>query len=212
MSEMAKHGEKWARRMGRSPYPVMTTDDLCKMPVGDLGDKDSFLCLWATWPKMEDALRVMKAWNYELDTRLFTWVKLNPSGRGWHFGCGFHTHANDEVVLLGKRGKGVPRQAKDVFSLVIHPRGKHSSKPAIVRDRIERLYGDVPRIEIFAREVAPGWDRYGNEVICSEGARILEPYLIPPLEVIVDEDEYQGLPVEDTQQESWDYGEQIRLI
>jgi len=212
IGEMAKYGEKWAKRMGRSPYPVMTTEDICKLPVGDLADRDSVCLMWATHPKLEDGLQVLKAWGFCFKTIAFTWVKLNPSGVGWHFGLGFHTRQNPEIVLLGTRGKGLSRADNTISNLVIWPRGRHSAKPPIVRDKIERLYGDVSRIELFSRDVISGWDRWGNEVVCSEGAKILEPYLIPPIEAIVDEDEYQGLPVEDTQQESWDYGEQIRLM
>ena len=56
MDELTQRGEKWARKNGRSPYPVMTTDDICKMPVGDMVDKDALLYLWATGPKKTDAL------------------------------------------------------------------------------------------------------------------------------------------------------------
>jgi len=212
LTEYAKYGEKWAKRMGRSPYPVMTTEDICKMPVGDLMAKNSLILLWATSPKMEDAFQVMKAYGFKYINVLFTWAKLNPSGIGWHFGLGYHSRQNTEFVLLGARGKGLSRVANDVSSLIIYPRGRHSAKPPIARNRIERLYGDVSRVEIFSRDVVPGWARYGNEVVCSEGTEPLWDYLIPPIEAILDEDEFQGLPVEDTIQTSWDNGEQIRLM
>lgn len=209
---MAKYGEKWARRNGRSPYTVMTTDDICKMPIAEIADKNSICLMWATYPKLEDGLQVLKAWGFEFKTVAFTWVKLNPSGVGWHFGLGYHTRQNPEIVLLGTRGKSISRADNTIANLIVWPRGRHSAKPPIVRDKIERLYGDVSRIELFSRDIVPGWDRWGNEVICSEGAKILEPYLIPPIETIVDDDEYLGLPVGDTVQESYDYGEQMNLI
>ena len=40
----------------------------------------------------------------------------------------------------------------------------HSKKPDEVRHRIERLMGDVPRVELFARQYSPGWDVWGNQV------------------------------------------------
>lgn len=212
MKALTEYGEKWAKRNGRSPYPVLTTEDICKMPVKEVTDKNSLLCLWATWPKMEDALQVMDAWGYKFSTRLFTWVKLNPSGIGWHFGCGYHTHANDEVMILGKRGNGIPRVDKAISSLIIYPRGRHSAKPPVVRYRIERLYGDVKRVELFAREAVPNWDRFGNEVVCSPGTEPLWGCIVPPIEAILDEDEFQGLPVIDTIQASYDYGEQMRMM
>jgi N6-adenosine-specific RNA methylase IME4 len=212
MAEMAKHGEKWARRNGRSPYVVMTTGDICKMPIGELGAKDSVMLLWGTYPKWDDARAVMAAWGYEYKTIAFTWVKQNPSGVGWHFGLGYHTRQNPEVVLLGTRGKGIKRCDNTVANLVIWPRGEHSAKPPIVRGRIERLYGDVPRLELFARERVPDWAAWGNEIEPDPGLEILQDYMIPPVEAIVDEDEYLGLPVQDTAQLSYDYGEQMVLI
>ncbi len=214
IGEMAKYGEKWAKRMGRSPYPVMTTEDICKMPVGDLFGKDAIMLMWTTSPKIADGSThaVLKAWGFTPVTIGFVWIKMNPSGRGLHTGLGYHSRQNAEFIFIATRGKGLSRVATDVHSVITYPRGKHSAKPPIARARIERLYGNVNRVELFAREAVSNWSRFGNEVVCSEGTEPLWSYLIPPLEAIVDEDEYQGLPVEDTQQESWDYGEQIRLI
>lgn len=208
----AKLGEKWGRANGRPIYPVMTTDDICKMPVGKLFAKDSIMLMWATYPMLPDALRVMEAWGFEFKTVAFTWVKLNPSGVGWHFGLGYHTHGNPEIVLLGTRGNSLKRMDKAIANLVIAPRGRHSAKPSIVRDRIERLYGEVSRLELFAREATPNWARWGNEVKPSTGTELLADYMTPPIEAIIDEDEYQGLPVEDTIQTSYDSGEQMRMM
>lgn len=214
MDELVSRGERWARKNGRSPYPVMTIDDLCKMPLGDLGNRNSIMLMWATYPKMEDALRAMKAWGYEFKTFAFTWVKLNPSGIGWHFGLGYHTRQNPEPVLLGTRGKGLKRFCNKVPNLVVYPRGSHSRKPPVVRQRIIDLYGpEISRIELFARQTSPGFDAWGNEVDCQIAAvnDLLDDYVVPPASAIVDDDEYKGLPVDDTIQEYFDAGEQIRL-
>jgi N6-adenosine-specific RNA methylase IME4 len=197
MAELAKRGEKWARRNGRSPYPVMTTEDIGKLPVPEMMTSHSALVMWATSPKMEDAFWLINHWGYEFKTILFTWVKLNPSGAGWHFGLGYHSRQNAEYVLYASRGQGVKRVNNKVFSLVVYPRGEHSAKPPAVMDRLERLYGDIPRVELFARTTRPGWDYWGNEVECSPGASLLEPFLAPPYKAIVDEDEYDGMPVID---------------
>lgn len=214
MTELAKYGEKWARRNGRSPYPVMTTEEICAIPIPDMSAKDALLYLWVTYPKYDDARTVMAAWGFEYITKAFTWVKQNPSGIGWHFGCGFYTHANDEIVIIGKRGKGVTRIDKGVSSLIFYPRGEHSRKPPTARTRIERLHGDVPRIELFARQEFGGWDCWGNEVKCSAGAKLLKPYLAPPYQAVIDEDEFNGLPVIDTVMPPTAYepGEQMALV
>lgn len=213
MNELTNRGEKWARRNGRSPYPVMTTDDLCKLPVGDIASRNSVLLMWATSPKIADgtADMVMRAWGFTPKTIGFTWVKLNPSGLGWHSGLGYHTRQNAEFVFIATKGKGVSRYARDVLSLVIYPRGEHSRKPPTVREGIERLYGEVSRIELFARQRFAGWDAWGNEVECSPGAGPLMDYIVPPYTAIVDEDEYNGLPVTDTFQEHFSNGEQMPL-
>ena len=77
---------------------------------------------------------------------------------------GHWTRANAETCLLAVRGHP-KRQAKDVHQVIISHVEEHSKKPDEVRERIERLMGDVPRIELFARQKADGWDVWGNEVI-----------------------------------------------
>ncbi len=126
-----------------------------------------------------------------------------------------NTHGNAEYVFIGRRGQGCRVIHRDVFQLVFWPRARHSAKPPVVRDRLLRLYGDVPRIELFARERAPGWSSWGNEVVIIPGSpedQVLGDYLMPPYEVLVDEDEAEGLPVEETIQASYAPGEQMRLI
>lgn len=172
MKELAERGEKWARRNGRSPYDVMTTEDICALPVGELAARDSVLIIWATYPKLEDALQVIKAWGFTYKTVAFSWLKLNPSGQGFKMGLGYHTRGNVEPALLATRGDGLRRVDKGVMQVIIDedqgdcliaPVGEHSQKPAEARKRIERLYGDVPRVELFARQRTLGWQIWGNE-------------------------------------------------
>lgn len=164
MKELVERGEKWARRMGRSPYDVMTTADICRLPVADLAAKNSILFMWATYPKLADALEVIRAWGFEYKTVGFTWVKQNKSGVGFHFGLGYHTRGNPEICLLSTRGKGLRRVDNSVPNLLIEPVGEHSKKPMEARYRIERLYGNLPRIELFARQRIDGWAAWGNQV------------------------------------------------
>ena len=163
MAELAKRGEKWARRNGRSPYNVMDQADICAMPVESLAAKDCVLFMWATYPKLPEALEVISAWGFTYKTVAFTWTKLNPSGRGYHFGLGYWTRGNPEICMLATRGK--PKRVNNsVANLLIWPRGKHSKKPDETRTRIVKLMGNLPRVELFARQTAPGWDSWGNEV------------------------------------------------
>jgi site-specific DNA-methyltransferase (adenine-specific) len=164
MKELSERGEKWARRNGRSPYSLMTTEDIAALPAGNIAAKNAILMIWVTYPKLDDGLQVIKAWGFKYKTCAFTWVKLNKSGSGFKFGLGYHSRGNCELCLLASRGKGLRRVDNAVPNLLIAPVRDHSQKPDEARDRIERLYGDVPKIELFARQERPGWVALGNEV------------------------------------------------
>jgi len=163
MSELAKRGEKWARKNGRSPYDVMDNEDIYKLPIKDLADKDCILFLWATYPKLQEALETIKSWGFIYKTVAFTWVKQNKVSNGWHFGLGYWSRGNPEICLLATRGKP-KRISKFVANLTISHLGEHSAKPPIIRDKILELVGKLPRIELFARQKIEGWDVWGNEV------------------------------------------------
>ena len=76
---------------------------------------------------------------------------------------GNHTRANTEDLLIATRGKGLERQNASVKQVIYSPLGDHSQKPAEARYRLEQLYGDVSRIELFSRCAAPGWHHWGNQ-------------------------------------------------
>lgn len=151
------------RDMGGSSYPRMSLGDIKALPVPQLADKDCSLWLWATWPKMQEAFEVIRAWGFKYISGGFTWVKTNRKNPGIYKGLGHWTQGNDEACLFAKKGR--PRRVvRNVSKIVISPVSRHSEKPAIVRDEIVRLMGDVPRIELFARQRVDGWDAWGNEV------------------------------------------------
>src|SRR5438445_12439444 len=92
----ARSSARWATRSGRNrrpPYACLTTRDIEQLPVAELAAADSVLFLWATYPMLPDALKVIAAWGFKYKTCAFTWVKTNPSGRGFHLGMGFWTRA-----------------------------------------------------------------------------------------------------------------------
>jgi site-specific DNA-methyltransferase (adenine-specific) len=93
----------------------------------------------------------------------FTWIKENQSD-GYFTGMGYWTRANPEMCLLATRGKP-KRISKSVKQLVVDVRREHSRKPDCVRNRIVELCGDLPRIELFARQKVDGWDNWGNEIL-----------------------------------------------
>ena len=149
--------------LGGITYPTMPLEDIKMLPIADLTDKDCGLFLWTTMPMLREGLEVIDAWGFKYITCAFVWVKLNPSGEGIYSGLGHWVNGNAELCLFGKKGHP-QRIAKNVKQIVIAPRGRHSQKPDEVRDRIVQLMGDLPRLELFARQEVDGWDCWGNEV------------------------------------------------
>jgi site-specific DNA-methyltransferase (adenine-specific) len=159
----------WAyRNMGNiqatanAQYPTMKNEDICNLKVGDMADDNCILFLWATFPKIQEALDVIKAWGFEYKTIGFTWIKKNKNWTNF-FGVGWYTKSNAEVCLIGTKGKA-PKQSNSISSIVETVRERHSKKPAIIRKLIVDFCGDLPRIELFSREKVEGWDSWGNEV------------------------------------------------
>ena len=141
----------------------LTIDEICALPVADLAAPDSVLFLWATFPQLPEALRLIKAWGFQYKSVAFVWLKKNRKSENWFYGLGFWTRGNAEVCLLATRGHP-KRQAANVHQFIIAPIQEHSRKPDEARDKIVALMGDVPRVELFARQSPPGWDVWGNEV------------------------------------------------
>jgi N6-adenosine-specific RNA methylase IME4 len=172
-------GER-AKRGVVKEYPTMTMPQIAALPVESLAADDATLFMWATNPLLEEAFtaRIMEAWGFTYKTVAFVWVKQNRAHDRQHpqlffptdkdalnafWGMGNWTRQNVEVVLLGVRGNP-RRMSADVHQVVFAPVMEHSRKPDEVRRRIVRLMGDLPRVELFARERAESWDVWGNEV------------------------------------------------
>lgn len=144
-------------------YPTMPLEELCRLPVANLTEKDAVLFLWTTFPMLPNALQLIKAWGFRYKNTAFLWLKQNKSGRGWYFGLGFWTRGNAEICLLATKGHP-KRKSNRVHQFIISPLREHSRKPDETREKIVELIGDLPRIELFAREKTDGWDAWGNEI------------------------------------------------
>lgn len=143
-------------------YDTQSEDWIKNLHVKDIAEKDSVLFLWATSPLLPQAIETMKTWGFKFKTVAFVWVKKTKNGKQVH-NLGRWTMGGAEIVLLGVKGKP-KRLVKNIKQIVEAERTIHSRKPDEVRKRIVELMGDIPRIELFARERAPGWDAFGNEV------------------------------------------------
>lgn len=150
-------------RSASQHYEVMALDDIKALPVENIADKDCVLFLWATYPNLREAFEVLDAWGFEYKTVAFTWVKQCRKSDKIFIGMGYWTRANAEICLLATKGHP-KRESKDVKQVIISHIEEHSKKPAEIRTRIENLMGGKStRIELFARQAADGWDRWGIE-------------------------------------------------
>lgn len=143
-------------------YKGMELENICSLPIKEIADKDCVLFLWTTYPMLREALQVIESWGFTYKSIAFQWIKINKKIGGYFYGLGRWTRGNTEPCLLATKGK--PKRINNsVFQIIEEPITRHSEKPAIVREKIVELMGDLPRIELFARHKAKGWDSWGNE-------------------------------------------------
>lgn len=160
--------KKGAGRSAENHYPTMDIAAIRSLPVKELAARDCALFLWVTFPTLKEAFTVIEAWGFTYKTVAFAWVKQNRKAPTLFWGLGYWTRANVELCLLATRGQPKRRSA-GVHQVILSPVEAHSKKPDETRERIVALMGDVPRVELFARQATPGWDVWGNEVECSPG-------------------------------------------
>lgn len=148
-------------------YNVMTTDDICDLPISDLSSQDCTLLLWATWPCLTDAFRVISALGFEFVTGM-PWVKCSSASIDlWgelqatpSYGTGFWLRGCSEPILICRRGH--PQLPKGDWLGLLSERWEHSRKPDNLYEYAESMPG--PYLEMFARRKRDGWDVWGNEV------------------------------------------------
>lgn len=137
-------------------YPTMTLDEIKALPICQISEDDSIIFLWATSPKLVEAMEVLTTWGFTYRT-MAVWDKEI-------MGMGYYFRQQHEVLLVATRGDmpAPPPDARPV-SVVIEKRGNHSTKPEIFRKYIEAMYPAFDRVELFCREPAKGWDVWGNQ-------------------------------------------------
>jgi len=153
-------------------YSVMPLDGILNMgmfasqdlpSIRMLANDNAVLFLWSTCPHLKDAVRVIDFWGFRYCTVAFVWVKTTKDGSKYLHLPGYYTSSNVELVLLGARGSMEP--AVPMLSQIVEaPRLAHSEKPKMVRDRINLMYPNARKIELFARKRVEDWDAWGNEV------------------------------------------------
>lgn len=188
-------------------YDTMSLLDLKRLAVWELAADDAVLAMWYTGTHNREAIELAEAWGFTVRTmKGFTWVKLNAlaenhvnkaleAGEVTDFydflallnqqtrmNGGNHTRANTEDLLIATRGAGLERKHAGIKQVVYSLLGAHSEKPWEVRHRLELLYGDVPRIELFSRNAAPGWHSWGNQAEAPD-VEIFPAYAVPVFKV-----------------------------
>ena len=155
----------WSVKTSQRPwhYPRMSHQELLDLPIATFADKDCGLFLWVTSPNLLEGLDLIAHWGFQYKTIVFVWTKLNTNNMGFAQGLGYWTRANAEFCILATKGKP-KRKDKGIPQILATPRMRHSRKPDIIRERIVQLMGDLPRVELFARQKVDGWDSWGNEV------------------------------------------------
>ena len=137
-------------------YPLMRLEQLSSLPVNDISAKNCILFMWVQDGHLENGLKIGKDWGFIYKTIGFVWDKQN-------FGMGYWTRKGAEICLLFTRGNP-KRISGGVRQFLSEKATEHSKKPQEIRKRIVELMGDLPRIELFARQKTEGWDVWGNEV------------------------------------------------
>lgn len=161
--------DKWAA--AAKFYPLMSDDDLIQLPVPVIANRPSVLFMWATAPRLDFAIELMKSWGFHFRGVAFVWVKTKLDNKTPIGAQGVRPSVvkpTSEFVLVGStesKGRPLPIADEGVSQIVLAAKQEHSRKPDEVHRRIERLYPAASKIELFARRPVEGWSVWGNEVV-----------------------------------------------
>jgi len=156
-------------------YDCMPIDAIAKLKVKNIMKENCILFMWVTFPILHQSFKIIESWGFKYSTCGFVWVKTNKNyninqssflpyeSLDSFWGLGSWTRSNVELCLIAKKGK-IERKNKSIHQIIYEPVREHSRKPDCIRDKIAKLCGDLPRIELFARQKVEGWDCWGNEV------------------------------------------------
>lgn len=150
-------------------YPLIPDEQMLELPIGDFLSKPGVLFLWATCPRLDFAISCINSWGLHYRGVAFVWVKTRQDGTpiGAQGVRPSITKPLTELVLAvstERKGRPLPLASESVCQTVFAPRGKHSEKPDGVQEKIEQMYPEMTKLELFARRERPGWDSIGQEL------------------------------------------------
>ena len=155
--KFASNSESKPGRNAMRHYPCMTDDQIKALPIADLMSPNALLFVWVTVPMLERAMDVARAWKAGRYVSNLTWQKSR-------IGNGFWIRNRHEHVLLYRRGKfPCPSPAPFGDSVIVSPTREHSRKPDELQARIDEVWPDAVKLEMFARQEWPDWYSWGNQ-------------------------------------------------
>jgi N6-adenosine-specific RNA methylase IME4/ParB-like chromosome segregation protein Spo0J len=151
-----EHVETESRAI-ENQYPTMSLDEICALGVSKIATEDAILFLWATSPKLAEAMRVIEAWGFVYRTCM-VWDKEA-------LGMGYYARQQHELLLIATRGNIPTPKPEDRPASVVRERrpAEHSRKPARFAELIERMYPELQKVELFCRSPRDGWAAWGNQ-------------------------------------------------
>jgi len=163
-SKKFQDGGRSFDKMESNHYPTMSTKELSNLPIRKIIAENAACFLWVVDSHLKEGIHVLEQWGFTYKTIAFNWIKTSKNDKRF-YNFSPWTLKSWEIVLLGTKGKmGQYKQLNNIKGLVEAERTRHSRKPDEVRKRIEFLFGDIPKVELFARTSSPGWDVWGNEL------------------------------------------------
>ena len=145
-------------------YKTLSIKEMCNLSINKITKEDCILFMWVIDSHLKESFEVIESWGFRFATIGFTWVKQYNTG-SYCYNFGTYTLKSTEICLIALKGKLKNiKKSNNIKGLVFAERTVHSKKPNEVRNRIVELCGDLPKIELFARQRVKGWDCWGNEV------------------------------------------------
>ena len=154
-------------------YTTMRPDELIAMGEGirQISSPSSICFMWTTGPQLDVSIRVLEAWGFAYKTIAFVWEKCRTNP-------GYYTMGSTELVIVGVRGSiPKPRGSRKERQFLLKKRTRHSAKPREIRERIERMFPEQTKLELFTRRSHEGWWTWGNQSPDHIDIAALAPFL-----------------------------------
>lgn len=149
-------------------YPTMTDQDLLDFPIFDFANEKSVVFMWATSPRLDFAIDLLRHWGFEYRGIAFVWVKTKQDGTpiGAQGVRPSFVKPTAEFVIVGsteKKGRTFKLHDESIRQVVLAPKTEHSRKPDDIHEAINKMFPEQTKIELFARRKFDGWNVWGND-------------------------------------------------